>query len=572
MVPVKDFRLADIATLHYGNKFDRNKMSHVCPDINFVSRTSANNGISDVVDRIDGVEPYAAGCVSLAFGGSIGSCFLQEKPFYTGQNVGVIEFPPGVTHESKLYFVAALEKICKAKFVTFSDEINKHFKTDLSVILPTTTMMIPDWNMLETLLENAGGTSMKKMDTSSWKKFEISKLFDVKKGKRLTQADMVPGNIRFVGATSANNGETARIGNTEHIHPANTITVTYNGSVGEVFYQTEPFWASDDVNVLYPKFEMTEQIALFLISVIKKLSAKYSYDQKRVKESLENDMILLPVTAQEVPDWNYMHNRIAELERERITELEHERIAELKRYLIATGLNDYTLTDKDLKTLSLSGSGRDGAGVAPTVTGGRKEMREFRMGDLFDIRSPKCKYNANVVFIHDDVMKGHPYVVRTSGNNGIRGRISEDEAMLNPGRTFSFGQDTATVFWQTEPYFTGDKIKVLHPKCELTDEMAQYLLPTIEKAFSLFSWGSTSFSEKAINEQACVLPVRTDATGQPTIDLSKTYHPEGYVPDWDYMAAYIRAIEKLVIRDVVDFKDKFIAKTRVVVGEGKGAC
>ena len=39
---------------------------------------------------------------------------------------------------------------------------------------------------------------------------------------------------------------------------------------------------------------------------------------------------------------------------ERIAELEQERIAELEQYLIATGLNDYTLTDDDIKTLSLS--------------------------------------------------------------------------------------------------------------------------------------------------------------------------------------------------------------------------
>lgn len=157
MVPMKNFLLKDITTLHYGNKFDRNKMSHRSPDINFVSRTAVNNGISDVVDKIDGVEPYPAGCVTLAFGGSIGSCFLQERPFYTGQNVGVIEFAPDVPHEAKLYFVTTLEKVCKAKFVTFSDEINKHFKTDLSVMLPAATIMMPDWSLLATLLKCHGG-------------------------------------------------------------------------------------------------------------------------------------------------------------------------------------------------------------------------------------------------------------------------------------------------------------------------------------------------------------------------------------------------------------------------------
>ena len=61
---------------------------------------------------------------------------------------------------------------------------------------------------------------------------------------------------------------TAKIANKEHLHKGGTITVSYNGSVGETFYQEEPFWASDDVNVLYPKFNLTKNIAMFKINHI----------------------------------------------------------------------------------------------------------------------------------------------------------------------------------------------------------------------------------------------------------------------------------------------------------------
>ena len=54
-----------------------------------------------------------------------------------------------------------------------------------------------------------------------------------------------------------------------------------------------------------------------------------------------------------------------------------------------------------------------------------------------------------------------PYVVRMSTNNGQRGYLEEEEVFLNEGNTLSFGQDTATVFYQEHPYFTGDKIKIL---------------------------------------------------------------------------------------------------------------
>lgn len=46
-----------------------------------------------------------------------------------------------------------------------------------------------------------------------------------------------------------------------------------------------------------------------------------------------------------------MEGRIAEIEQERIAEIELERIAEIDAYLVASGLDDYELTDEDKETL-----------------------------------------------------------------------------------------------------------------------------------------------------------------------------------------------------------------------------
>ena len=68
-----------------------------------------------------------------------------------------------------------------------------------------------------------------------------------------------------------------------------------------------------------------------------------------------------------------------------------------------------------------------------------------------------------------------------------------------------------------------------------------------------------------MKELDIILPIQTDEFGAPVIDEAKAYHPDGYVPDWEYMAAYIRVMEKLVIRDVVDYKDEFIRQHRLAV-------
>lgn len=147
---------------------------------------------------------------------------------------------------------------------------------------------------------------MNKIDISQWKPFAIEKLFTVVKGTRLTKANMRDGEIRFIGASAINNGVTAQISNKEKLHPANTITITYNGSVGEAFYQDKEFWASDDVNVLYPKFEMNQYIALFIIPLLKATGRKYAFVDKWKKETMEKDTIMLPVDEKGKPDFSYM--------------------------------------------------------------------------------------------------------------------------------------------------------------------------------------------------------------------------------------------------------------------------
>ncbi|HBK82750.1 MAG TPA: type II restriction endonuclease subunit M [Flavobacterium sp.] len=131
------------------------------------------------------------------------------------------------------------------------------------------------------------------------------------------------------------------------------------------------------------------------------------------------------------------------------------------------------------------------------------------MGDLFEINSYKKRFDANKVEILDNGK--FPYVVRMGSNNGQKGFINEDESFLNEGNTISFGQDTATMFYQEKPYFTGDKIKILKSKDErFNKKNAQFFILTISKAFSSFSWGASSFNVKIIESQKIQLPIKNN--------------------------------------------------------------
>lgn len=162
-----------------------------------------------------------------------------------------------------------------------------------------------------------------------------------------------------------------------------------------------------------------------------------------------------------------------------------------------------------------------------------KRLMAFALGDVFEIYSPKKRFNANAVQFGGK----YPYVARGSSNNGIRGYITEDVQYLSPAKSLSFGQDTATVFYQPDAYFTGDKIKVMVLRNhELNDELAQYFITVITKAFSTFAWGQSSFNEKILKSTKIVLPVikSPDPNHEYTVDDI----------DYEYMQERISELEQ----------------------------
>lgn len=130
----------------------------------------------------------------------------------------------------------------------------------------------------------------------TWKAFRIGDLFDIKKGKRLTKANMIAGTTPFIGAIDNNNGVTGYVSQLP-LHTGGTITVNYNGAgVAEAFYQPVPYRCSDDVNVLYPKFMMTPKLALFIATIIRLEKYRFSYGRKWHLERMLKSEIRLPAS------------------------------------------------------------------------------------------------------------------------------------------------------------------------------------------------------------------------------------------------------------------------------------
>ncbi len=159
---------------------------------------------------------------------------------------------------------------------------------------------------------------------------------------------------------------------------------------------------------------------------------------------------------------------------------------------------------------------------------------EFRLGDLFEVLSSKKIYHANTIKTHDtQIENSYPYVVHAATNNGIKGFIIDDPTFANEKNTLSFVQDTFTVFYQKQPYFTGNKVKILKPKFAFkSPKILHFISAILQFILKPLTWGLGSTTE-SIAEFKISLPLKPAANAQTLKDI-----------DFDFMEKFIAELEQ----------------------------
>lgn len=264
------------------------------------------------------------------------------------------------------------------------------------------------------------------MNTSSWKEFRLGDWFEVRKGRRLTSLDQEPGDTPYIGAVDSDNGVTNHIAQPA-IHQGNTISLSYNGSVGEAFYQPEPYWATDDVNVLYLRecanWEMSEAIGLFVATILRQEKYRFSYGRKWTLSNMENAIIKLPCTTGGLPDWAWMEEFIV-------------------------GLDTPGLTT---------------AVTSPSMALSADDWREFMLTELYTIRMGD-KFDMNKMSDYDPQVN---FVSRISSDNGVAGKVDYvDGVAPHPAGllTVALGGSLGSAFVQHESFYTAQNVAILEPR------------------------------------------------------------------------------------------------------------
>lgn len=98
------------------------------------------------------------------------ACFIQKEPFYTAQNVAILQEKIPLSNHTKLFISTLIRNECKIKYQAFGRELNAHFRKDFTIKLPiqhdangiiydetyefSDEGYIPDWDWMDSYMRS----------------------------------------------------------------------------------------------------------------------------------------------------------------------------------------------------------------------------------------------------------------------------------------------------------------------------------------------------------------------------------------------------------------------------------
>lgn len=322
-----------------------------------------------------------------------------------------------------------------------------------------------------------------KMDMSKWKEFRVGDLFsDVITGKIEDYKVFSDGGVPILSSTMFNQG-IACFADCDAMF-FNRLTVAYRGAgAGYVSYHSGGFNATLNCGVMINNFELTENIGLFLASLLtSRLIEKYDYKNIITPSRMLDEIIKLPVTSSGDPDWNYM-----------------------EQYMHSV------MENCEKKYQTLVRISQEKHRVDTTAWG------EFRVGDLFI-----CDTTLSIPSKNDLNDGNLPYITRSAVNNGFSGTCGNADH-LNKGQCITIGAEGFVAFWQHDDFVAGNKVYTIRHK-KMNEMSGLFICAALNTLSSRYSFAEARILDK-IKDEVILLPI--------------VYED---VPDWDYMEQYMKRI------------------------------
>lgn len=338
---------------------------------------------------------------------------------------------------------------------------------------------------------------MNKLLSIRWKPFVISDIFTISSGKRLTKAAMKVGKRPFIGATDSNNGITAWVDNTNESLDKLVLGVNYNGSVVETFFHPYECIFSDDVKRLHLKNGITSyHVMLFLKTMIIQQKVKFEYGYKFNEKRMQRQKILLPVTDEDSPDWQFME----EYMRRKEILLLKPTIEKLCKLLIHREKLGGKLCHSQWKPFSFT-----------------EVFTKIQRGK----RLKKADHTEGTV----------PYVSSTALNNGVDGFIGNEDSIrkFEDCITIANSGSVGSAFFHQYEFVASDHVTQLKRK-GLDKYAYLFMLPIINRLSEKYCF-NREINDKRIKREKILLPVNN----------------KGKI-DFEFMSSFMQEVESDMLK------------------------
>jgi hypothetical protein len=280
--------------------------------INFIGRGAENNGVVNTVEEIQNLKPLKGNCLTVAMGGSVMECFLQEEPFYSSFHIKILR-PKEKMTINQLFFYCTVIRMNKWKY-NFGRQANKTIKDILVPDLKEIPEWVNNYKFSFNLDRSSANTNKISLNQNEWRYFNIyPNIFEISASKDDLILDYDIGHTPYISSTAFNNG-VVKFADSEPTNSKGTITINRGGSWGEAFYQDKDYLATPvDVRILTPKKKINVYIGLFISLILRKEKFRFNYSRKMGTSRLKELRIKLPSTENNEPDYSYMENYIKSL-------------------------------------------------------------------------------------------------------------------------------------------------------------------------------------------------------------------------------------------------------------------
>ncbi len=331
-----EFKVKDIFEVTNSKPYHKNNLKITKKGIPYITRTSFNNGLEEIVENIN-VHKNPKNTISL--GAENADFFYQSVEYITGNKMYIIQ-NDNISKNVGIFLIQSFRNSIKDCGFGYGKGLTGTRFKERIVILPMDSQGQPNWQFMEDYIKQEQKQQAQKiidyyehklvelagdvvgLDKVKWKTFRFTEVFqEIQRGKRLTKANQTDGPKPYISSTSENNGVDAFIGNETGVRKfEDVLTLANSGSVGSTFYQQFEFVASDHITAL--KSENADKYAyLFLSTVVKRLEEKYSFNREINDTRIKREKLILPADKEGNPNFQYMSDFVKKLELDKAQEV-----------------------------------------------------------------------------------------------------------------------------------------------------------------------------------------------------------------------------------------------------------